>query len=139
MGICEHYTGLVMHTKNGKKSCKSGIEYYDQFGGKQGIIKRMSCTKGNQWGNAACLKACPFFQPTTRKESEKQYSIWEVKIKKIMVLNAAVAEWRVEPKHSRPDIIECPTCKGNLHLVQASINGDVHGKCETKNCVSFME
>ncbi len=35
--------------------------------------------------------------------------------------------------------IECPICKGKLHYTVASLNGHVHGKCETENCLSWME
>lgn len=30
-------------------------------------------------------------------------------------------------------------CGGKLHLSQSSYNGHVHGKCETPDCVSWME
>lgn len=33
----------------------------------------------------------------------------------------------------------CPVCNGRLHLSHASINGHVHGKCETEGCVAWME
>lgn len=33
----------------------------------------------------------------------------------------------------------CPTCGAILHLTHAASNGHVHGHCETKGCVSFME
>lgn len=50
-------------------------------------------------------------------------------------------EWRVKPKpeKNRHDIIECPLCKGKLHLSQSSYNGHVWGKCENEDCVSWME
>lgn len=55
----------------------------------------------------------------------------------IRVANA----WRVKPKpkQSRQEVVECPACKGRLHLAQSAINGHVHGECETPSCVKWME
>lgn len=49
--------------------------------------------------------------------------------------------WRVKPKplKDRREVVKCPVCKGKLHLSQSSYNGHVHGKCETKGCLSWME
>lgn len=60
--------------------------------------------------------------------------------KAVAALNVASA-WRVTPKpaNDRHEVIECPVCKGRLHLSQSAYNGHVHGKCETEGCVSWME
>lgn len=34
---------------------------------------------------------------------------------------------------------ECPVCKGKLYMSHAAYNGHVHGQCETKGCLSWME
>jgi len=34
---------------------------------------------------------------------------------------------------------ECPVCKGVLHLSHAGCNGHVWGKCETEDCLSWLE
>lgn len=41
-------------------------------------------------------------------------------------------------KRGGAGVIECPVCKGRLHWSIAS-NGHCHGKCETPDCVSWME
>lgn len=50
-------------------------------------------------------------------------------------------EWKVTPKPAadRNEVIECPLCKGNLHMYQSAYNGHVHGQCETKGCLCWME
>ena len=50
-------------------------------------------------------------------------------------------DWKVKPKpeQDRHDVIECPICKGKLHLSQSSYNGHCHGQCETEGCVQWME
>lgn len=35
--------------------------------------------------------------------------------------------------------IECPSCKGKLHFTRAKSNGHVWAKCETKDCISFIQ
>lgn len=37
------------------------------------------------------------------------------------------------------EVIECPKCKGRLHLSIAATNGHVWGKCETEGCLAWME
>ena len=60
----------------------------------------------------------------------------------LAVAIAEVAKWRTWSKANRVakrEVIECPVCKGRLHLSQAAYNGHVHGTCETEGCVSWME
>jgi len=47
--------------------------------------------------------------------------------------------WNEKNRVAKQEVIECPQCKGRLHLSQAAYNGHVHGHCETKGCVSWME
>jgi len=51
------------------------------------------------------------------------------------------AAWRVKPKpaRDRAEVLECPICKGRLHLKQSALNGHVHGRCETADCLHWME
>ena len=41
--------------------------------------------------------------------------------------------------HEWQGVVECPVCKGKLHLSHAAYNGHVWGRCETEGCVSWME
>jgi hypothetical protein len=51
-----------------------------------------------------------------------------------------IADWRAAHKgKSAAEVVECPACKGRLHLTIAAVNGHVHGHCETEGCVSWME
>lgn len=57
----------------------------------------------------------------------------------LKVLNA-IAPWRKANKgKSATDVRECPVCGGRLHLRIAACNGHVHAKCETLDCVAWME
>ncbi|KKN46563.1 hypothetical protein LCGC14_0671570 [marine sediment metagenome] len=45
----------------------------------------------------------------------------------------------IKDKTNARDSMECPLCKGVLHYTVAALNGHVHGKCETENCLGWME
>lgn len=51
----------------------------------------------------------------------------------------AIAPWREKYQgRTHAETIECPACKGRLHLAIAS-NGHVRGTCETLHCVTWRE
>lgn len=35
--------------------------------------------------------------------------------------------------------IECPVCKGRLAWTRDSVNGHLHGQCETDGCLRWMQ
>jgi hypothetical protein len=52
----------------------------------------------------------------------------------------AVIPWRKLHKgRNFAQTIECPACKGRLHLSIAGRNSHIHGKCATPGCVEWME
>lgn len=62
-------------------------------------------------------------------------------MKDLLLGIGAASKWRVIPKpeKDRSEVIECPKCQGRLHMFQSSYNGHVHGKCETEDCLQWME
>lgn len=59
---------------------------------------------------------------------------------KMATVTVGIAPWREAHKgQSASEVVECPACKGRLHLSIAAYNGHVHGRCETEGCVSWME
>lgn len=64
-----------------------------------------------------------------------------MEMKEFILALRVADEWKVKPKpvQDRHEIVECPICKGRLHLSQSSFNGHCHGHCETDGCVSWME
>ena len=50
----------------------------------------------------------------------------------------------IKQKHGHPEkqvfeSMECPKCQGELVYAVSSINGHTRGKCETENCLVWME
>lgn len=69
------------------------------------------------------------------KERSVQESI--ERMKKVLPIIA-----KVKQSHSGEDwkgTETCPVCFGVLFLTHSSYNGHVWGKCETKDCLSWME
>lgn len=61
----------------------------------------------------------------------------------IEAINEAYKEIRnrgFKKGHGGSGTMPCPHCKtGTLHFRVASINGHVHGQCETEGCLRWME
>lgn len=90
---------------------------------------------------ADVLALCPKWQRRSLERSEARADCIHEMLTRMDVVGPVVSKWRVKPKPaiSRAEVIECPACKGRLHLSQSSYNGHVHGRCETESCVSWME
>ena len=60
-------------------------------------------------------------------------------LEKMRVVFEAILPWRNSLPRGKQTVVDCPICKGKLHLSQSSYNGHVHGQCETNGCVEWME
>lgn len=136
MNYCQHYT-----TKPGPNgiSCAAGMNLDE--------IKNVPTgPKDYKWG--PCIggheltdphEHCPHWIRRTREMGEERADRVAEVFRRMELVGPVVAEWRKKPPRGKAEVIECPACKGRLHLSQAACNGHVHGKCETAGCVSWME
>lgn len=61
-------------------------------------------------------------------------------LERFTIVQKGIADWRKAHKgQSAKEIVECPACKGKLHLSIASSNGHIWGRCETPGCVQWTE
>lgn len=97
------------------------------------------CIGGHKATDPCAL--CPKWERRSLEHAEKRADEIEAAMERMSVVMPVVSAWRTKPKPSRDrrEVIECPKCNGKLHLSQSSYNGHVHGHCETKGCVSWME
>ena len=151
-GKCVHFNGSQ------NAACNAGINYADAFG----PLYRRSCRapclqeyKSHErvdgkmvpiwkpWHRAPGEEmTCPKFRPPTDEEIAADDADTQSVLDRMRVVMTVVSKWRTWTKSHRvakQGVIECPACKGRLHLSQAAYNGHVWGKCETKDCVSWME
>lgn len=96
------------------------------------------CIEGH---NTDALKLCPKWERRSLEHAEARADSFEKAMRQMDVVMPFVNNWRMKPKplRDRAEVVECPQCKGRLHLSQSSCNGHVHGQCETEDCVSWME
>jgi hypothetical protein len=138
MNYCQHY-GRGQGTE---MICKAGMD-----------IGKIKCvptgSRGIKWG--PCIEGhtltnphehCPKWIRRTREMGEERADAIEASIKRMTTVMPVVAKWRTWTEKSpvaKQEVIECPLCRGRLHLSQAAYNGHVWGKCETPECVSWMQ
>lgn len=91
--------------------------------------------------SAAPKEKCPFYDENTPEEILKDQQESEAHFSRIMKVLPVIAAWKVHPRpsHHRSEVVECPICRGNLHLEQSSYNGHAQAICETADCVRIME
>lgn len=119
---CVHFTG-VQHNV-----CKAGVNY-DTF------TKGLPCLK-----ELNAVETCDRFLAPTAEEIAADEAIHKQHMDRMALVFAAVAPIRKEQKGKNwHGVITCPACGGRLHLSHAAYNGHIHGRCETKDCVSWME
>lgn len=160
MQYCQHYDPSGITMIGGKPPhghCKAGIVYLDQFGrapddGKHtldgkyypssGIFKRICCTSGNERTQAQQLASCPKWLRRTREQGEQRADAFEKSMEQMRIVGTFLSGWKTWTKNNRvakAEVVECPVCKGRLHLSQAAYNGHIHGQCETAGCVRWMQ
>jgi len=52
---------------------------------------------------------------------------------------SAIKENHGKPESDVIDSMECPKCGGVLQYGVSSYNGHTRGKCDTENCLTWME
>ncbi len=127
MNYCQNY--LV---ENVNIRCKVEVDQ------KQWKFKDRPCIKGHSKYKDPC-SICSQWVRKTLEEGEKSADDWEEFYRKMAIIEPVIAAWKGKEKSDRQEVIECPSCKGKLHLSQSAYNGHVHAQCETKDCYHRME
>lgn len=158
-GTCIHFTGMG----GDKACCKANVNYHVAFAGeKPGLMLRAACIQYRTLpahGRGTYIKAgvetvtkaydrrgetmvpCEHFREPTADEIRVDREESDAFVQRTLTAMKISAAWRVKgkPDADRHEVIECPICKGSLHLRQSSYNGHVHGQCETEGCARWME
>lgn len=123
---CTHFNGVQHDT------CRAGCSY-KQFQGKQ----TLPCLRSQDLDQSV---KCDKRQWVSEEEIQKELDEIELEMKKFMTAGPLIK--RIKREHRGEDwkgVEECPVCKGKLHMSHAKYNGHVWGKCETKDCLAWME
>ena len=137
MSFCQHYDSdafLGFGKYPTKGFCKAGVKYND-------IQPKLPCVGGTplpRFGGDD--SACPSLLRVTREQAEAFVDKSDRQLANALAAIRAVAPWRnTKPPYGKQGNIECPVCKGTLRLSQSNYNGHVHAKCDTPECVAWME
>lgn len=137
MNYCQHYH--VGRLDKLEITCNKGMDIKSirlPRDEKTGAFSQ-PCLKGHLLPDP--LAVCPHWLRRTREMGEARADRWEKTVSDMRKVGPVVAEWRKREPIGKQDIVACPACGGKLHLSQSAYNGHVHGKCETADCVSWME
>lgn len=140
MCYCRHYQrGQIL-----SGVCKAG----EKIDGRRRLAQQQCANENIRAMGAPCVNGqklvdvrsvCARWDPVTREEAEHAADADEAAVQRLIKVMPLVNRWKNTPPIGKQEIVECPICKGRLHMSQASSNGHVHGKCETPGCVSWME
>jgi hypothetical protein len=123
-GTCKHFTGIQ------NKVCKVGISY-DGF-----ARPSFPCIKAFNEKGLVCSK----YEEPTAEELKEWNDFIQGRMNMLIAAQTVVEPFRARNKgKSAKEVVECPCCKGKLHMTIAAYNGHVHGKCETDGCLAWME
>ena len=129
-GKCKHFTGIR------DAQCAAGVNYVLATKNFELSLPCMPQTQHDKREPSMCESFC---EPTA-DEIAKDRAELDAHMDKMRLVMEGIAPLRKEHKgKGYAGIIECPACKGKLHLSISSYNGHAHGRCETSNCVNWME
>lgn len=133
---CVHFNGL------GKDKCRAGMAYDEVDKDKRLPMRAaLPCFKPDIYLPAGVVQCyCPHVQFHTEEEILAQLKEHEESVAKMKLALKVIEPIRKEHKGKNwRGTLECPNCKGKLHVSHAGCNGHVHAKCETPDCVAWME
>lgn len=136
---CKHYNGrdLFNGTTDGK--CLAGVDPIYSFcgGDRFGWVKKVPCLRTNET-DASCPAA---EYPTVEEERQREADLERRMDEFIAVLTVVrpAIEARHEATGEWAGSLDCPKCSKPLHWRKAQSNGHIHARCETEDCVSWME
>lgn len=136
-GWCIHYRSNRNLKPGQPNTCEAGVDYKAWHGTGH---TRWPCFLDDQGQSNPEAAHCPHLRRPTPEEIAAHEKWIEEQITKLGTVMTGIADWRRRHKgRSHSEIVECPACKGRLHLSIAAYNGHVHGHCESDDCVSWME
>jgi hypothetical protein len=122
-GKCKHFTGIQ------SKVCKAGVCYAD--------VMPLPCLQDYRRDDAATCEH--YAEPTAEEIAEDEAFIEQRMEMHRKAASAIVAIKREHKGQNWQGVVECPVCGGRLHVSHAACNGHVHGRCETADCLAWME
>lgn len=140
-GWCIHYRGITGPRGEEVTSCAKGVEY-ESFRATnfKSTLAQQPCFLDEKGRSKPGALPCEHLRRPTAAEIIAHDAWVGARLKLLGVVRNAIRPWRDAHKgQSASEVIECPACKGRLHLSIAAYNGHVHRRCETAGCVAWTE
>ena len=140
-GWCIHYRyNHDRDLKGGQPdTCEAGVDY-QTFRGEGKSYKQQPCFLTDRGESKPDAMPCAHLRRPTPDEIALHEDWLTERQKLLATVMVGIHPWREAHKgRSAQEVVECPACKGRLHLSIAAYNGHVHGRCETDGCASWME
>lgn len=142
-GTCKHFSGDFRNTH-----CEAGICYkevtprHNESGSGLRLPCHQTCafSTPNQLAEFEKRGTCSKYIEPTTEEIQNFDKVMDKAMADMMLTIPLCQNIKKEHKGKQwVGIVECPICKGSLHVSHSSYNGHVHGKCDTENCLNWME
>ena len=119
-------------------TCEKGVN--DQALRREGRTFDLPCFAKNLNPAVGEPMHCEHRRAPTAEEVAAHQEWIAGRMDRLRVVMVAIRPFREANKgRSASAIQECPLCNGRLRLSIAGSNGHVHGRCETADCVRWME
>lgn len=150
--IADRHQQYCVHYKRnpslrGREACGAGV-VYDELAlvkelGINGSALRLPCLRehhesANRKGQPLC--ECHHLAWPTREECESHERDIKASIARTTAAMRIIGPIREQNRGKNwYGTLECPVCKGRLHVRHAACNGHVWARCETEGCVAWVE
>lgn len=144
-GTCKHFNGAFHNP-----TCEAGVCYADvtpDWDSRTGRLLRLPCRQvpcstytPEQAAQFARRGTCPKYAEPSDEEIAAYEAEGEAMVERMKLTFGVTA--KVKREHAGREwkgAEPCPVCGGVLHMTHSAFNGHVWGKCETPDCVSWME
>lgn len=139
-GWCIHYRYNRDAKKPEDDTCEAGVLYSTVRPQVGPTFKSQPCFLDEVGESKPGAGHCALLRRPTPEEIALHEKWADERMGLLGTVMKGIRPWRTAHKgRSASEIVECPACKGRLHLSISSYNGHVHGHCETEHCVSWME
>lgn len=140
-GWCIHYRSPSQGIgKPDLPTCEAGVEYKSVQPKVGPTFRGQPCFLDEKGQSKPDALPCDKLRRPTPEEIAAHEKWAAERMGVLSTVMKGIMPWRQKHKgRSHAEVIECPACKGRLHLSISSYNGHVHGRCETDGCASWME
>lgn len=136
-GTCIHYTGVLTAAMHCVPTCRAGVVYRELAGGEEpGWVGRLPCSR---WSKGSQQQAtCEHRQMPTDQQVEA-WRAWRDEHTRLSLQAVRLAKAAAKQSQRAVGEVQCPACGGVLRWAVSRTNGHMHGRCDTGECIAWME